>query len=647
MLKACLTTLFSFFLSLIFGQQTAIDLSSDDDLLSAYDYLYNNPLSLNHCTREDLAQIQCLSPSQIETFLQFRKLNGPFIHVFELQVIPGWDLSICRKISQLVFVEATKPRSISLFPNFALVRIEQTMEKAKGFLQTGKPSAYPGNRFKHFIRIKNSQNKLFQFGAIAQKDPGETNPFDFLSAYIAISPKKYVQKIILGDYTLQWGQGLLQAGGFNLGKNYESIKSTQKFHVGGQAYTSSSEYAFNRGLFVSSMLSPQFNWQGFISSKYLDGKIYQLNNSSGFRSLDTDGYHRTTTELANQHTIHEFKWGQSLAFKPTNTSQIQINLVSSAYSPDKIPSTLDYKSQEWVGKHFYLWSLSHASQFRNLRMVNELAIQPTSKLAFIHGAAISASKALDFSYLFRYFSTGFYNPDGKALGENTKNENEIGLFFGNQWQIQKRKRLSSYIDLFYFPDIKYQVSKDKTFGWEVLTRYQVERKNKFTFFNQIKWTSKQEDANKYTLQRIHDLQETADIRLSFTRRYLLHTRLALHGLHKDQTNFLGFLILQDLQVNLPKIQIGTRIAYFRTPNYDTRLYAFEQGLPYNFGLVNYNGHAIRMAAVLEFKLSKNIQLATKIGRTQYFDRNEIGSGNDAIDANHKTDLSLQLIYQNL
>lgn len=647
MLKTCLTTLLFLFFYPICAQQTAMDVSTDDDLLSAYDYLYNNPISLNLCTKEDLSQIQFLTPNQIEAFLHFRTLNGPFIHQFELQVIPGWDLSVCRKISPFVYVEPATTKSFAIQPSFALIRIEQTVEKAQGFIQTGKSTTYLGNRFKQFMRIKNNQHPVLQYGAIAQKDAGEANNIDFVSGYLQLSPKKYVQRMILGDFTLQWGQGLVQAGGFNLGKNYESIKSTQRFHLGGQPYTSSSEYSYNRGMYLNTLLSQHIQWQGFISNKWLDGKIYQINEKEGFRSLDTDGYHRTATELANQNTIQEFKWGHSISMKVGQKNQIQVNLVSTQYSPEKIPTTLVYKNQDWAGKQFYLWSLSQSTQFRNARMIYELAYQNTQKVSIIHGVALSASKVLDFSYLLRYFASGFYNPDGRAFGENTKNENEIGLFLGNQWQIQKRKRLSSYVDFFYFPHIKYQVSQEKTYGWEILARYQSEKKNKLLFFNQLKWTSKQEDATKYSLQRTHDVQETADFRFLFTRKWQLHSRVAIHGLYKDQASYLGYLLVQDMQVNLPNLQIGARLAYFRSPNYDTRLYAFEQGLPYSFGLVNYNGHAIRMAALLEYKANPKLQLALKIGRTQYFDRQVIGSGTDAIAANHKTDLSLQLVYQNL
>lgn len=265
--------------------------------------------------------------------------------------------------------------------------------------------------------------------------------------------------------------------------------------------------------------------------------------------------------------------------------------------------------------------------------------------------ALPKSKKQDFSYLFRYFSKGFYNPDGKALGENTKNENEIGLFIGHQYQISKRKKLSSYVDIFYFPEIKYQVSTPHTLGWELLNRYQIERKNAFKLFNQIKWTSKEEDftqkKNEKTIHRIHDLQESIDITFIAKKWIQWHNRLMLHALIKKSTSYLGMMFLQDITFNLRKMEVKTRIAYTKTPNYDTRLYAFEPGLPYSFNLLSYSGHAVRLATSIEIPLSKEFSIASKIGRSVYFDKKEIGSGTDLIPSNHKTDLSFQLIYKNL
>jgi len=649
-MKTCLAVLLSLISCQIWSQNLNENIQSEDELINSYDYFLNNPLDLNTCSKEQLMQIQFLTVTQINSFLDYRNQQVLLLHVFELQVIPDWDLSTCRKIEQFVTVNAHKNRAMGLKNSFILCRVEGTLEKAQGFNSEGKSNAYQGDRLKELIKIKNSSHSFITLGFIGQKDAGEKSLLDFYSAYVDITPQKHVQKLIIGDYSIQWGQGLLQAGGFNLGKNYESIKATQKFHLGGIPYSSSAESSFNRGIFISKMLNPVINSQFFISSKMLDGKTSVYNGQTGFKTIDMDGYHRNTNEIANQHTINEKKIGSSLEVRLSKTTMLQLNGVLTQYSIPKIPSGIDYKLNEWNGNKFLIWSISQTSFINNKRVINEIAFQ-NQKLSIIHGIALPTSKKQDFSYLFRYFSNGFYNPDGKALGENTRNENEIGLFIGHQFQISKRKKLSSYVDIFYFPEIKYQVSSPHTYGWEVLNRYQMERKNAFKLFNQFKWTSKEEDftlrKNEKTIQRTHDVQESVDIIFLGKKWIQWHNRMMLHALFKKNTSYLGLMLLQDITFNLRKFEVKTRLAYTKTPNYDTRLYAFEPGLPYSFNLLSYSGHSFRLATTIEIPLSKELSFASKIGRTVYFDKNEIGSGTDVIQSNHKTDLSFQLIYKNL
>jgi len=84
---------------------------------------------------------------------------------------------------------------------------------------------------------------------------------------------------------------------------------------------------------------------------------------------------------------------------------------------------------------------------------------------------------------------------------------------------------------------------------------------------------------------------------------------------------------------------------FNTSSYDARLYAYEPSLPTAFLLPAYAGHALRSAMVASYALSNRIQLAFKIGRTDYWDRAEIGSSLDVIAGTHKTDVSFQCIGQ--
>lgn len=85
----------------------------------------------------------------------------------------------------------------------------------------------------------------------------------------------------------------------------------------------------------------------------------------------------------------------------------------------------------------------------------------------------------------------------------------------------------------------------------------------------------------------------------------------------------------------------------QSSDYDSRLYAYEPSLPYAFSLPSYSGKGIRTCLVIQYKWTTPLGISAKVGRTDYGDRNEIGSGLDLITGSHKTDISLQVVWNNL
>jgi hypothetical protein len=83
-------------------------------------------------------------------------------------------------------------------------------------------------------------------------------------------------------------------------------------------------------------------------------------------------------------------------------------------------------------------------------------------------------------------------------------------------------------------------------------------------------------------------------------------------------------------------------SFFKTDDYASRVYAFEKGLLYTFYTPSFYGEGVRFAAFLRYDLNKHWMLIAKYGQTTYSDREEIGSGNDLIEGNKKSDLQLQL-----
>src|SRR3546814_1029555 len=72
--------------------------------------------------------------------------------------------------------------------------------------------------------------------------------FDFYSAHLLLKPSRGVfKKIVLGDYLLQFGQGLVLWNGFSLGKGPAALNIARQGR-GIRAHSSAGESYFFRGL---------------------------------------------------------------------------------------------------------------------------------------------------------------------------------------------------------------------------------------------------------------------------------------------------------------------------------------------------------------------------------------------------------------
>ncbi len=630
----------------LFGQET--ELIEAEEKQGILNYYLQNPLEINQVKKNELENLQLLSPQQINAFLAHRAQIGLFHSIYELQTIPSWDLPLLCQIQAFFICQKSSKKwyqAENARQQF-LLRWEQNLEQKKGFSppDTRSKTRYEGSSWAHLFRYRAQFNSKIRGGMLFQKDAGEVSWTDFSSYFIEIKPNTWIDKLIIGDYVNQWGQGLIQFGGFSLGKSYESIKATQKFHVGGIPYSSSGENGFYRGINLMFHIGA-FQLQGFYSRRKLDAYV---RGDSSFTSLITDGYHRTVSEQSHQENVQEQAKGFHVQWNfPQLRAQLYANHTLINYNIPKAPSNLAYKQQEWSGNGLSNYSLGLQFPYKSIQGMAEIAIQGSKDISFIQGAAFAINKQVDFSYVLRMYAPGFYSPMAQAFSENSSTGNEIGLFIGNQIAFTKRSKLSSYVDFFLFPGQKFQVSRENTLGWEFLSRYQYEKKSRWRFFGQFKWTSKEEDGPKDhpELSRHHNLQMNLDLHRFWGPRVDWHSRMmaCLDGnAWQSQT---GFLLIQDLSVKIKQWKLQSRLALINTSSYDARLYAYEPSLPFSFALPAYTGHGIRSGIVGSYELSKTIQLALKIGRTDYWDRDEIGSSLDVIAGTHKTDVSVQCIGQ--
>ena len=85
------------------------------------------------------------------------------------------------------------------------------------------------------------------------------------------------------------------------------------------------------------------------------------------------------------------------------------------------------------------------------------------------------------------------------------------------------------------------------------------------------------------------------------------------------------------------MSVSFRYLLFDTDSYDTRLYTFEQDVPYSFSIPAFSGKGSRFYILFSSNISRNLAVILRYSQTWYSDRKVISSGNDEIIGNKKSD----------
>nr|WP_290931879.1 helix-hairpin-helix domain-containing protein [Haliscomenobacter sp.] len=125
------------------------DLNGQFDLLAAFQ---KRPLNINRCDETDLRELGLLNDIQINNLMQYRNVAGPFLALYELQVIPGFDLPLIRRIlpylstgGDLDDFQASLLEMISDGRNEAQLRWSRVLEEQAGYAQPESAQSYLGD----------------------------------------------------------------------------------------------------------------------------------------------------------------------------------------------------------------------------------------------------------------------------------------------------------------------------------------------------------------------------------------------------------------------------------------------------------------------------------------------------------------------
>lgn len=609
-----------------------------------------SPIELNSAGINDLLRIPGLSAYYASLIINHRARFGNFFSLDELFLVEGLPIDIVNQIKPFLKLNLTNEDETSgnlnslsalwdgIISNSQInlrSRIVNDIQDRTGFME----NKYEGTKPKLYNRFLIRGNKNFNAALITEKDAGERSFNEFTAFHLALNNIGIVNLLVLGDYTIEFGQGIALWGPFAFSKSSDAIYPTKRKGKLINPYKSTMENNFFRGAAASFRIS-DFLFSSFYSSNYLDGNIDTASNS--ILSLPIDGNHRTEAEIRKRNTVKENLFGFTFEYKPiSSTFNSGILFYKTKFSNPFFGKTIN----DLEGDNFNFISVYFDFVFNRINFFGESSTDQKS-LASLLGLSISLGKTFSTIAVFRNYPASYKNIHGYGFGENSgSTKNEIGFYTGFSWKIPLGQ-LNFYFDQFKFPyatfsnaipssgyEFLFDLSSKPLSQVETNLRYKHERKelsqkidNLKSLVTQLKQT--------YRGEIIYEVSKSLRLK---TRVEILN--YILNSFNKEN----GLMVFQDLRIfPLQNIQLDSRIIFFQTDSFHSAIYEFENDLAGIFTNTALYGKGVRWYLLVKFKIIKHLSISAKYSETYKPLEKVIGSGLSEIQNNVDNKISLQI-----
>lgn len=631
------------------------------ELTERLTYLRSHPLDLNATSSAKLKQLVFLSPLQINNLVRHLDRNGKILDLTELQAIEGFDQVSINRLLPFVKIEhdpaggkISAGNLIKSGNGDLMLRYGRGIEVPKGFTNLSG-SRYLGTQDKALVRFKYAYSTRMTAGLVLEKDAGEyfanKGPLaDHISANITFNELGRVKKLIVGDYSLQFGQGLTLWSGFGFGKGPD-VTSVAARDLGLRPYSSSNESSFFRGVATTLSLWKKTELTSFVSYRKRDASLKTWPDSAvTLQNINETGYHRTKTELNNQNSLGQLVYGSAIQYLSNN---LNVGIVGyhTTYDKNFITGTSAYNQYGFIGKNLSNVGLHYSYTLKNIYSYGEVARSLNGGWGIVNGLLISLSPKVSTVLLHRNYDRNYHSFFSNTVGENTDVANEKGIYAGINYMPNKRFLYSAYYDYFRFPWLKFRVDSASS-GHEFLLQAVYTPKKTFKVLLRLKQELKQQnpdaDDSSPGLRDVLKTSVRGSVDWSFSPSLSVQHRIEI-SIYKKGTakQEMGKLVYSDFNYHRPstKVSCNLRIAYFATPSYNSRIYAYEDDVLYGASFGAYSDKGFKTYGNIRYRVTKNIDLWTRYSIIIYRGKEVISSGLDEIQGNKKSDVKLQIRYQ--
>ncbi|MGZ8537614.1 MAG: ComEA family DNA-binding protein [Flavisolibacter sp.] len=627
----------------------------DDQFLLQLNYFKKHPIDINTVNADELQSLFFLTDLQIIQLIHYRNILGKFLHMYELQSVPSWDLRTIETALPFLTISPVMTAKENFLSRWngdqqVLFRLTRQIEKSKGF-DTSLNTHFLGDRNHLYFRYTYQYKNLLYFGLTADKDAGEnffkgvqSKGFDFYGVHFFLRNLGSIKSLAVGDFTLNLGQGLIQwqSMGFGKGADVMMIKRQSPVLM---PYRSAGEFNFNRGIGIT-LQKKKFEASLFTSYKKITANV-KHDSLSYFTSINSSGYHRTEAETDDRNQVRHTSIGANISIRDAEY-KIGVNTMVHNFDMPLHKTNEPYNLYAMNGKHFFNASLDYSYTLRNIHLFGEIAVDKKLHKAFTGGALLSVDAKIDLSVLYRNLQKEYTTLLGNAFTESSTPTNEKGLFAGISFRPKSRWLVNAYVDMFQFPWIKFGVNAPSA-GQDYMLYISYRHNKKTNFYLRYRVKNKPSNGNTLAIYSPEDELKKV-IRLHFSHELLRHVRMNYRLeyvlLNQGKQNEKGFMAYIESSMNLiSKLYADFRIQFFHTDGYASRIYAYESDVMYGYSIPGNFDQGVRYYGNFRFDFGQQFSVGLKWSQSIFPNNTILGSGLNTVYGKNRSEIKVQLMMK--
>lgn len=639
-----------------------------ENLFEELSDLKENPLNINSATKEQLERFPFLNSQLIENILYYLYKYGAMVSINELMVVEDMDLATFRLLKPFItcqpLEEKTHTPTLKSILKYGKQELSARMDIplytragyqpfTSDYIKENPNKCYLGPSFYHNLRYKFRYTDKVYIGFTAEKDPGEPffagnnkKGYDYYSPYFYIRDFGKIRALALGNYRLNYGYGLVMNTDFNMGKT-TALNTLLNRESGIKKHSSTDEYNYFQGIAGSIQLSEHFTADAFYSYRQMDGIV----DNRFITSLKEDGYHRIPRDYEKKNSLTNQLIGSNIQYNGKNF-ELGLTAVYNFFNKVLNPTYRPYNKYYPRGSDFFNLGANYKFFLKKLTWMGEVAMDKDRRMAALNTLRYRPKANFQLIAMHRFYDVAYQSMYARSVGEGSIVQNESGFYLGMEADELWYFKLTAYIDFFYFPWKKYQMTKNGTRGIDGVIQLDYSPTHELDMFIRYRYKNKFKDYNPAEGDKITVpyIQQKGRYQLTYSPNdelVLKTTADVVYNAYQHKDPSKGFLIKQSIGYKFPKLplQLDASVAWFKTDDYASRITVYEKSLLYSFSMPSFYGEGERFSFNTRYELNKQIVLQGKYACTHYRDREVISSGLEQIEGNLKSDLYFQVQFK--